>query len=62
MRYALDLAFLDRNWLIRKIVARLQPWRIAACRGAEMVLELPAGAAAELRLTPGLRLRWEAYP
>ena len=57
MRYAIDLAFLDRDGRILKLVPRLGPWRAAACRGARSTLELRAGLAAELGLTRGMQLK-----
>lgn len=53
MRYPIDVVFLDRHGAIRKIVPRLAPWRIAACKGAHQTLELAAGEAARLKLLAG---------
>ena len=59
MGYALDLIYLDRGWTIRKRVDNISPWRLSACLGAAMVLEMPAGRSHELELTIGQSLRWE---
>lgn len=53
MRYAIDVVFLDRAGVILKVVPTLRPWRVAACAGAYQTLELAAGRAAALRLSPG---------
>lgn len=45
MRFAIDAVFLDAEMRVCKIVERLKPWRIAGCRNARSVVELPAGAA-----------------
>lgn len=58
MTYALDLAFLSRSGRIEKLVPGLRPWRMAGCRGARMVLELPAGAIAAAGLEVGQTLAW----
>lgn len=58
MGYALDLAFLSRAGRIEKLVPALQPWRMAGCRGARMVLELPAGAIDAAGLEVGQTLTW----
>lgn len=58
MHYVLDLAFLSRAGRIEKLVPGLLPWRMAACRGARMVLELPAGAIAAAGLEVGQTLSW----
>lgn len=55
MRYAIDVVFLDRAGVIKKIVPALKPWRMAACAGAYQTLELAAGQCAVLRLSPGQR-------
>jgi uncharacterized membrane protein (UPF0127 family) len=44
MRFALDLVYLDRSGSAVKLVHALKPWRLSAARGAQSVLELPAGA------------------
>jgi len=44
MRFPIDVAFLDRDLVVQRIVERLPPWRMAGCRGTRAVLELPAGA------------------
>jgi uncharacterized protein len=56
MRFPIDVVFLDRAYEVVKVVADVRPWRFAGARGAKIVLELPAGAAARIRLTPGERL------
>jgi uncharacterized membrane protein (UPF0127 family) len=53
MRFPLDVIFLDVNgeqvgW------RRLRPWRVARCRGADAVLEVPA---ADRSLTRPAHLR-----
>ncbi len=58
MRYALDLAFLGHAGRILRLVSGLRPWRMAACRGARMVLELPPGSIAATGLAEGQTLSW----
>src|SRR4051812_47549252 len=60
MRFAIDVVFVDRDLSVRKIVERLQPWRMAGCRGARAALELPAGSASRAGITVGERLSLEA--
>lgn len=60
MRYELDLAFLSHAGRILKLVPALRPWRMAACSGARMVLELPPGAIAAAGLAEGQTLSWVA--
>ena len=45
MRFAIDAVFCDRELRVVKVVRGLKPWRLAAARGASVVIELAAGAA-----------------
>jgi uncharacterized membrane protein (UPF0127 family) len=56
MRFPIDAVFLDRELVVRKVVPRLQPWRIAIARGAKSVVELPIGEAARREVAVGDRL------
>ena len=46
MRFPIDAVFCDRELRVVKVVRDLRPWRMAAARGASVVVELAAGAAA----------------
>ena len=59
MRYRLDLAFLDPQGRVVKLVAGLPPARCAASLGAEATLELAPGSLEQLRLKVGDRLAWK---
>ena len=59
MKYKIDLAFLDRQWIIVKTVTALKPWRMAACPSAHMVLELAEGSLHKLQLETGTQLVWQ---
>ena len=48
MRFPIDAVFCDRDLRVVKVVRGLQPWRTAGARGAKVVLELAAGAAADV--------------
>jgi len=46
MRFAIDAVFVDRDSRVVRVVPRLRPWvPVTAARGADAVIELPAGAA-----------------
>ena len=49
MQFAIDVAFVSREGVVRKIVS-LPPWRMAADVGASAVVEFAAGAARGLRV------------
>jgi uncharacterized membrane protein (UPF0127 family) len=54
MRFAIDAVFCDRDLVVLDVVRDLRPWRMAARRGAKVVIELPVGAGA--RVAAGDRL------
>jgi uncharacterized membrane protein (UPF0127 family) len=47
MRFALDLYFLDREGAIQAIRREVPPRRLAWCRGADSVLEIPCRPGGE---------------
>jgi uncharacterized membrane protein (UPF0127 family) len=59
MKYPLDLAFMDRQSVIRKLVCEVRPWRMAWCIAAVRTLEMPAGSIARLKLETGMQLLWQ---
>jgi uncharacterized protein len=58
MRYPLDLVFLDKQWIIVKIVESLKPYRMSLSGSASMVLELAANNIERLQLATGQQLEW----
>jgi uncharacterized membrane protein (UPF0127 family) len=54
MRFPLDAIFCDRELMVIDVERGLAPWRFAARRGAKIVIEVAAGAAAGVK--PGDRL------
>jgi uncharacterized protein len=61
MRFAIDAVFLDRSLVVRKVVHRLRPWRMAFGLGSHAVLELSAGEAARHGVARGERLTATAH-
>lgn len=49
MRFPIDVVYSNRcgddEMRIRKLVPGLMPWQVSMCLGADLVVELPAGAA-----------------
>jgi uncharacterized protein len=54
---AIDVVFCDRDGWVLRVCAATAPWRLAYCRAAYSVWELPAGYAARWQLAPGERLQ-----
>ncbi|MDB5822458.1 MAG: hypothetical protein JWR21_1162 [Herminiimonas sp.] len=52
----LDLAYLDRDGIIVRLVPTLRPWRVSHCWHAAHTLELQGGAIAALGLSVGQRI------
>jgi uncharacterized membrane protein (UPF0127 family) len=54
MRFSIDAVFCTRDLEVIDVVRGLRPWRVAARRGAKVVIELAEGSGDGLR--PGDRL------
>ena len=61
MGYPIDVVHLDRDGVVRKVLHGIKPWRLGpVVWRSSLVLELPAGAAAET--APGDQLELAALP
>jgi uncharacterized protein len=60
MLFPIDVAFVDADQVVVKVVQNLKPFRASVCRGARDVVELAAGEATRRGLQPGDRLTWAA--
>jgi len=58
MRYPLDLAFLDRQGQVKKLVGALHPGRLSGSLAAHHTLELAAGTLSTMNLQQGDVLTW----
>lgn len=56
MRFPIDVAFVDREGRIVKVVEHMGAGRLAFARGAKSVIELAAGSARRMGLATGQRL------
>jgi uncharacterized membrane protein (UPF0127 family) len=56
MRFPIDAVWLDRDFKVLKVSPNLAPWKLAACKGAKGVVELPAGEARRRGVQPGEQL------
>lgn len=63
MRFAIDVAFVDRNGNLRRLVRNLPPWRFAFCFGAASVIELAVNHSdSTLRYRRRLLVALRRYP
>jgi uncharacterized membrane protein (UPF0127 family)/CheY-like chemotaxis protein len=58
--FSIDVAFVDPDQVVLKVVKNLRPFRASFCRGARDVVELSAGEAERRGLKSGDRLTWAA--
>jgi len=58
--FPIDVAFVDADQVVVKVVENLKPFRASLCRGARDVVELAAGEAERRGLKAGDRLAWAA--
>ncbi len=59
MGYNIDIAYLDRQLAIVKLVRSLRPLRMSACSGAAMTLEMAEHSIDRLKLEQGMQLSWQ---
>ncbi|MBR5914677.1 MAG: DUF192 domain-containing protein [Selenomonadaceae bacterium] len=60
MRFSIDAVYIDKNFVIKKIVPNLKTWiGISICTSAWGVIELAAGEAERLNLKVGEKLTVE---
>jgi uncharacterized membrane protein (UPF0127 family) len=60
MRFAIDVAYVDRDGRVVKTVSRLRPYRISfGGTGAHAAIELPAGTLEATGTRPGDRLAFD---
>jgi uncharacterized membrane protein (UPF0127 family) len=62
MRFAIDLVFLDRRNVVRKVRSSVRPWRLSGCLRAHSVIELAAGTLKSTPVHPGDTLHFSPAP
>lgn len=60
MRFAIDLVYLDRKNVVKKVRSNVRPWRMSACLSAHSILELASGTVQRTQTRPGDRLAFAA--
>lgn len=58
MRFPIDLVYLDRKQLVKKVKTNVIPGRLSACLSAFSTIELPAGTVLDTQTKPGDRLEF----
>ena len=58
MRFPIDLVYLDRKNVVKKVRSEVGAWRMSACLSAHSILELPAGTIRSTQCQPGDTLQF----
>lgn len=53
MRFPIDLVYIDRNKVVKKVRSNVRPWRLSGCLTAHSIIELPSGAIEASQTCPG---------
>lgn len=53
MQFPIDLVYLDRKNIVKKVRDSVGPWRLSACLSAHSIIELPAGTIRDTQTQPG---------
>ena len=57
MRFSIDAVYVDKNFVVKKIVRKLPAWLgMSICAGAHAVIELAAGEADRLKFRIGSKV------
>ncbi len=56
MKFPIDLAYIDRKFIVKKVRSNVGPWRISGCFSAYSVIELPAGTVSRTQTVAGDKL------
>jgi uncharacterized membrane protein (UPF0127 family) len=59
MKFALDLVYIDKKNLVRKVVRDVRPWRVSFCLMADSIVELPVGVIGSSATQKGDELVFE---
>jgi uncharacterized membrane protein (UPF0127 family) len=62
MKFALDLVYINKKNVVRKVVRDVRPWRVSFCFMAHSVVELPVGAIEASATKRGDELAFEQTP
>jgi uncharacterized protein len=53
MKFPIDLVYLDKRRIVKKVRSRVPAWRLSACLTAHSIVELPAGTVEQTRTQVG---------
>ena len=56
MKFPIDIAYLDNDMRILKLVKNVKPWKLSSCKGANHTIEFSLGIIKEYQLQIGEQL------
>jgi hypothetical protein len=59
MKFPIDLVYLDRKRIVKKVRDAMPAWRMSVCFSAHSIIELPAGVVKETGTAAGDELEFE---
>jgi hypothetical protein len=62
MQFPIDLVYLDRKFVIKKVCQSVAPWRMSVCLSAHSILELPSGTIRNTETRAGEALEFSPTP
>jgi uncharacterized membrane protein (UPF0127 family) len=60
MKFPIDLVYLDRNKMVKKVRSSVPPWRLSACVSAHSIVELASGTITATQTRPGDMLEFSS--
>lgn len=59
MRYPIDVIFMNKSGVVKKVSRKLKSFRFTACSGTRSTLELKSGRADSIGIQEGMSLYWK---
>ena len=61
MKFPIDLVYINRDHVVKKVCRNVGPWRLSACLSAHSIIELPVGAIDRSHTSPGDKLEFVPF-
>ena len=58
MKFPIDLVYIDRKNVVKKVRRNVGPWKLSACLTAHSIIELPVGVIDRSHTAPGDKLEF----
>ncbi len=61
MKFAIDLVYVDKKHVVRKVCHAVKPWRMSVCLSAHSIIELPPDSVRGTQTLAGDQLEIEKF-